>query len=140
MHEQFDGWKAECLRILQSKFDSKSRTFAPDGEILEALQNNSVGQASNFKQTQKLCMPFLRFKKDEAKAIGPQALDLKLPFGEIEVLQENLDLIKRQLGLEEVEILSATDPDALSKAGSLSSLLKQNPPSPGNPTAIFLTR
>ncbi|KAK9217321.1 hypothetical protein WN943_005947 [Citrus x changshan-huyou] len=140
VNEQFDGWKAECLRILQSKFDSKSRTFAPDGEILEALQNNSVGQASNFKQTQKLCMPFLRFKKDEAKAIGPQALDLKLPFGEIEVLQENLDLIKRQLGLEEVEILSATDPDALSKAGSLSSLLKQNPPSPGNPTAIFLTR
>ncbi|XP_031274457.1 leucine--tRNA ligase, cytoplasmic-like [Pistacia vera] len=140
VNEQFEGWKAECLKILQSKFDSKSRTFAPDGEIMEALQKSSVGQATNFKQTQKLCMPFLRFKKDEAITIGPHALDLKLPFGEIDVLQENLDLIKRQLGLEEVEILSAADPDAVAKAGSLASLLSQNPPSPGNPTAIFLSR
>ncbi|KAJ4723658.1 leucine--tRNA ligase, cytoplasmic-like [Melia azedarach] len=140
VNEQFDGWKTECLRILQSKFDSQSRTFAPDKEILEALQNSSVGQAIDFKRTQKLCMPFLKFKKDEAIAIGPHALDLKLPFGEIAVLQENLDLIKRQLGLEEVEILSGTDPDALTKAGSLASLLNQNPPSPGNPTAIFLAK
>ncbi|KAL5787066.1 hypothetical protein ACOSP7_004015 [Xanthoceras sorbifolium] len=139
VNEEFEGWKAECLKILQSKFDGKTRAFAPDGEISEALQKSMVGQAANFRQTQKLCMPFLRFKKDEAIAIGPQALELKLPFGEIDVLQENLDLIKRQLGLEEVEILSAAHPDALAKAGSFASLLKQNPPSPGNPTAIFMT-
>jgi len=140
VNEQFDGWKAECLKILQSKFDRKTRTFAPDKEILEALKNSFAGQAKDFKQTQKLCMPFLRFKKDEAVALGVQALDLRLPFGEIEVLQENLDLIKRQLSLEEVEILSATDPNAPAKAGPLESLLNQNPPTPGNPTAIFLTR
>ncbi|KAI4327136.1 hypothetical protein L6164_019635 [Bauhinia variegata] len=85
-------------------------------------------------------MPFLRFKKDEAIALGAQALDLRLPFGEIEVLQKNLELIKRQIGLEDVEVLSATNPDSMAKAGSLVSLLNQNPPSPGNPTAIFLTR
>ncbi|GLU20675.1 hypothetical protein SLE2022_368630 [Rubroshorea leprosula] len=140
VNEQFDGWQAECLRILQSKFDNNTNTFAPDGEILEALQKSSVGQSTNFKQTQKLCMPFLRFKKDEAIKLGVHALDLKLPFGEIDVLQENLDLIKRQLGLEKVEVLFATDPDARAKAGPLVSLLNQNPPAPGNPTAIFLTR
>ncbi|XP_010553692.1 PREDICTED: leucine--tRNA ligase, cytoplasmic-like [Tarenaya hassleriana] len=142
VNEQFDGWKAHCLKILQSKFDQQTRSFAPDAEILgqlkETLQKD--GQADNFKQIQKLCMPFLRFKKDEAVALGPQALDLKLPFGEMEVLQTNVDLIKRQLGLEEVEIMSATDPDAVAKAGPQASLLKQNPPSPGNPTAIFMTR
>ncbi|GLT73338.1 hypothetical protein SLA2020_452060 [Shorea laevis] len=110
VNEQFDGWKAECLKILQSKFDRKTSTFAPDKEILEALKNSTVGQAKDFKQTQKLCPP------------------------------ENLDLIKRQLSLEEVEILSATDPNAPAKAGPLVSLLNQNPPTPGNPTAIFLTR
>ncbi|GLT47250.1 hypothetical protein SLA2020_209580 [Shorea laevis] len=140
VNERFDGWQAECLRILQSKFDNNTNTFASDGEILEALQKSSVGQSTNFKQTQKLCMPFLRFKKDEALKLGVHALDLKLPFGEIAVLQENLDLIKRQLGLEEVEVLSATDPDARANAGPLVSLLNQNPPAPGNPTAIFLTR
>ncbi|TKY71843.1 Leucine--tRNA ligase [Spatholobus suberectus] len=102
-------------------------------------KQSSLGQSSNFKQIQKLCMPFLRFKKEEAIALGAQALDLRLPFGEIEVLEENLDLIKRQIGLDDVEILSAADADSLARAGPLVSLLNQNPLSPGNPTAIFLT-
>ena len=139
MAEQYDGWKAECLKILQSKFNTETSSFAPDQEILEALQQSEIGQEGNFKETQKLCMPFLRFKKDEAIAVGHQALDLKLPFGEVEVLEENLELIKRQLGLEEVEVLSAADPEAIQKAGQYASLLNQNPPSPGNPTAIFLS-
>lgn len=140
VNERYDGWKEECLRILQSKFDSKTRMFAPDSEIMAALQQSEIGQAANFRQVQKLCMPFLRFKKDETLSLGPHALNLKLPFGEIEVLSENLELIRRQLGLERVEILSFTDPDAVARAGSLTSVLNQNPPSPGNPTAIFLSQ
>ena len=140
VNEQFDGLEADCLSILQNKFNRDTRTFAPDSEILQALQQSSVGQSSNYKQIQKRCMPFLRFKKEEAIALGPQALDLRLPFGEIEVLKENLDLIKRQIGLEDVEILSAADVDSLARAGPLASLLNQNPPSPGKPTAIFLTQ
>ncbi|KAK3002424.1 hypothetical protein RJ639_022209 [Escallonia herrerae] len=139
VNEQYDGWKRECLNILRSKFDSMTSTFAPDQKILKALQQSTIGQEGNIKQTQKLCMPFLRFKKDEVVAVGVHALDLRLPFGEIEVLEENAELIKRQLGLERVEILSASDPDAFAKAGPHVSLLKQNPPSPGNPTAIFLS-
>ncbi|KAK2970584.1 hypothetical protein RJ640_022821 [Escallonia rubra] len=139
VNEQYDGWKRECLNILRSKFDSTTSTFAPDQELLKALQQSTIGQEGNFKQTQKLCMPFLRFKKDEVVAVGVHALDLRLPFGEIEVLEENVELIKRQLGLERVEILAASDPDAFAKAGPHVSLLKQNPPSPGNPTAIFLS-
>ncbi|KAL5566368.1 hypothetical protein UlMin_029532 [Ulmus minor] len=142
VNEQFDGWKAECLNMLRSSFDNNTRSFmaTDDGKIVDAIHSSSVRPGADKKITQKVCMPFLRFKKDEAVAIGAQALDLKLPFGEIEVLQENLDLIKRQLGLEEVEILTITDPDALAKAGDLKRLINQNPPTPGNPTAIFLTR
>ncbi|XP_042478314.1 leucine--tRNA ligase, cytoplasmic [Macadamia integrifolia] len=140
VNEQYEGWKEVCLRILQRMFDTDRRAFAPDQEILDALRNSSIGQASDFKQTQKLCMPFLRFKKDEVASVGVQALDLKLPFGEIEVLQENIDLIKRQLGLDEVEVFSASNPNDVSRAGTYVSLLNQNPPSPGNPTAIFLSR
>ncbi|KAM0940181.1 putative leucine--tRNA ligase [Dioscorea sansibarensis] len=138
VNEQYDGWKKECLTILKSKFDAEKLSFKPDQEILEALKQSNVGQDANFKQIQKLCMPFLRFKKDEAVAVGPRALDLKLPFGEIIVLQENTDLIKRQLGLDHVEILSASDDSARSKAGPHISLLNQNPPSPGNPIAVFM--
>ncbi|KAK6235280.1 hypothetical protein SCA6_010617 [Theobroma cacao] len=63
----------------------------------------------------------------------------RLPFSEIEVLQENSELIKRQLDLEQVEVLSITDPEAMSKAGHLNLLLNQNLPNPGNPTAIFFS-
>lgn len=138
VNEQYDGWKKECLTILQRNFDSVTRSFAPDQEIISELQRSSIGQEANFKQIQKLCMPFLRFKKDEVMAVGIQALDLKLPFGEIEVLRTNSDLIRRQLGLDNVQILSAEDPDVIQRAGPHASLLRQNPPSPGNPTAIFL--
>ncbi|KAF6142493.1 hypothetical protein GIB67_039457 [Kingdonia uniflora] len=139
VNDRYDGWKEECLRILQSKFDNKTCTFSPDQEILKALQNSTIGQAEDFKKTQKLCMPFMRFKKDEAVSVGVQALDLKLPFDEVEVLTENLDLIKRQLGLEHLEVLSVRVDGAASRAGTHSVLLTQNPPSPGNPTAIFLS-
>ncbi|XP_020088202.1 leucine--tRNA ligase, cytoplasmic-like [Ananas comosus] len=139
VNEQYDGWKAECLRILKYKFDVAKGSFPPNEEILEALKQSSIGQDSNFKQIQKLCMPFIKFKKDETKDVGPRALDLKLPFGEMEVLRENTDLIKRQLGLEHVEILDPSDEASRSKAGTHVSLLTQNPPSPGNPVAIFLS-
>lgn len=72
--------------------------------------------------------------------VGVHALDLKLPFDEIEVLQENSDLIRRQLGLKHVEILSPSDEAACRKAGPHITLLNQNPPSPGNPVSIFLSK
>ncbi|KAG9145217.1 hypothetical protein Leryth_008992 [Lithospermum erythrorhizon] len=138
VNEQYDGWKKECLQILKTKFDTVTGTFAPDKEILSELQNSAIAKEGNFKQIQKLCMPFLRFKKDEVTTVGEQALDLKLPFGEIDVLARNSDLIKRQLGLEKLEVLSAADPSAIERAGPHSSLLRQNQPSPGSPTAVFL--
>ncbi|KZV53257.1 leucine--tRNA ligase, cytoplasmic [Dorcoceras hygrometricum] len=139
VNERYDGWKRVCLNILQKKFDAATATFAPDQEILSELQKSEFGIEGNFKQIQKLCMPFLRFKKDEAKVVGAQALDLKLPFGEIEVLKENSELIKRQLGLEHLEVLCATAAAAAAaRAGDYAPILKSNPPSPGNPTAIFV--
>ncbi|KAM0925942.1 hypothetical protein ACQ4PT_003819 [Festuca glaucescens] len=131
VNEHYDGWKEQCLRVLQSNFDSQARSFAPDEEINEALKNCFIDRETNFKQVQKLCMPFIRFKKDEARNVGPQALNLKLPFGEIDVLEENLELIRRQLGLEHVEVLSAFDGAARAKAGRHAPVLDKNPPSPG---------
>ncbi|GMN39074.1 hypothetical protein TIFTF001_008312 [Ficus carica] len=104
VNEQFDGWKVECLRMLRMRFDNSNCVFTStdDGETLEGIQKNSyVGPNDDFKMIRKLCMPFISFKKEEAVAVGIQALDLRLPFGEMEI--------------------------------------QQNPPSPGNLTAIFLS-
>lgn len=137
VNEQYDGWKEGCLRILRSKYDLASRSFAPDQEILEALKGIKL-EDKTFKQLQKECMPFVKFKKDEVNSVGPQALDLRLPFGELEVLSENVDLIRRQLQLEHLEVLSFTDGAAVERAGPYRDLLLQNRPSPGSPAAIFL--
>lgn len=137
--EEYGGWQEECMRILQSKYEPSTQSFSPDSEILAALKSSSVGQQSDFKQIQKQCMPFIKFKKDETLAVGEHALDLRLPFGEIEVLEENLNFITRQLLLEKVSIYSFSDIDALARAGSHQTLLRQSPPTPGNPVAAFLS-
>ncbi|GLJ54348.1 hypothetical protein SUGI_1166650 [Cryptomeria japonica] len=139
VEEEYKDWKAICLRILQDKYDRNSHSFAPDQEILAALKESPIGRRSDFKQVLKQCMPFLKFKKDESLAVGPQALDLRLPFGEMQVLQENVELIKRQIGLEELEVLTAADENARQRAGRHVSVLNQTPPSPGNPISIFRT-
>ena len=138
--EEYDGWKKACVNILFDKFDSENRTFAPDEEILEALEQSlAICKDGNLNETKRHCMPFIKCKKDQASKLGAAALDQKLPFGEIDVLQENLEFIKRELGLEHVEILSVADPNAVIKAGSHASILDQTAPSPGSPIAIFFS-
>ncbi|KAL5718286.1 leucine--tRNA ligase [Ranunculus cassubicifolius] len=132
VNEHYDGWREVCLWILRSKFNTETCTFAPDKEIIGELQKTSVGKDGNFKQ---FCMPFLKEKKAETLSLGVQALDMKLPFGEEEVLRENLELIQTQLGLERLEVISVSNDGA----GQHVELLRNDPPSPGRPTAIFLS-
>ncbi|XP_058735423.1 leucine--tRNA ligase, cytoplasmic-like [Vicia villosa] len=145
VNEQYDGWKAECLGILQNSFNIDTRTFPPKSEIKEALQQIFIGKSLEFKQIQELCMPFLDTKMKEAIALGAQALDLRLPFGEVEFLRENSDLIMSRVSskdvvVEDLDIVFAADADSVAKAGSLVTKLNQYPPSPGNPTSIFLPK
>ncbi|OEL26327.1 Leucine--tRNA ligase, cytoplasmic [Dichanthelium oligosanthes] len=84
VNENHSGWKEQRLRVLQAQFEPKSCSFAPDEQIIEALKNYSIGQEMDLKQIQKLCMPFIKFKKDEAQKVGLQALELTLPFSELE--------------------------------------------------------
>lgn len=137
--ERYSGWQEECLRILQSNYHSGTKSFAADSQIVATLKSSELGQQSGFKQIQQQCMPFIKFKKDETLLVGEHALDLTLPFGEIEVLEENLEFITSQLLLETVKIYSYTDAGALAMAGAQQTQLKQKPPTPGNPVAAFLT-
>lgn len=137
--ERYSGWQEVCLRILQSNYQSATKGFAPDSQIVASLKSSELGQQSAFKQIQQQCMPFIKFKKDETMLVGHHALDLTLPFGEIEVLEENLEFITSQLLLETVKVYSYTDADALAMAGAQQTQLKQKPPTPGNPVAAFLT-
>ncbi len=54
VNEHYDGWKEQCLRVLQDKFDTEARSFTPDEDIIDALVNCSFGQELNLKQIKKL--------------------------------------------------------------------------------------
>ncbi|MED6185833.1 hypothetical protein PIB30_060799 [Stylosanthes scabra] len=63
----------------------------------------------------------------------------------LHILRNNFDKETRtfspeEIGLLDAEVLSAKDADSLAKAGPSASLLDKHPPSPGNPTPIFLTK
>lgn len=49
------------------------------------------------------------------------------------ILEENLELMAWQLGLEHVEVLSAFDGSARANAGRHAPVLDKNPPSPCQP-------
>lgn len=58
----------------------------------------------------------------------------------MDVLRVNLELFKRPLGLEQVEVLLPSDVAAFTKADEHVLLLEKNLPSPGDPVAIFLSK
>lgn len=63
------------MRILQSNFNSDTRSFSTDKVIQEALCTSRVGELKDFGETLELYMPFIKLKKNEAVALGPQALE-----------------------------------------------------------------
>ena len=54
----------------------------------------------------------IRFKKDEARNVVSQALNLKLPFDEIDLMEENLEveLIRRQLVMPRIQLFIFVTP------------------------------
>jgi leucyl-tRNA synthetase len=138
VEENYGGWQEECLKILEANYNSETKTFKPLEEILAALKSSPIAKMGDSKRILGQCMPFIKFKQDETKAVGPHALDLRLPFGEFQVLEENSNLITRQLGLDSVSVHRYTDAEAVNNLGPHLSLLKQSPPSPGRPSVVFV--
>ncbi|CAI7887244.1 unnamed protein product [Closterium sp. NIES-53] len=134
--EQYGGWQAECLGLLQKHFDAEKKVFNDDAGLLDALKASPVGQRPDFKKLMGQCMGFIRFKKDAALLHGAQALDVKLQFDEANVLRVNADLIKRQLQLDQFSVFLTSDADAIAAVNSKDAA-RISAAVPGSPVAIF---
>ena len=80
------------------------------------VKSSELAADANFKNVMKMVMPFIKFKMDEANLAGASALNTKLMFDEQAVLTENIDFIKRAVGVSEIKICFTTDEAAGSKA------------------------
>eukprot|EP00850_Spirogloea_muscicola_P017139 SM000144S00687 [mRNA] locus=s144:372085:383178:+ [translate_table: standard] len=135
--ETYGGWQEECLKLLQTHYDRERKSFPDDATLISALKSSPIAKMGDFKKIMGQCMGFLKFKKDAALLTGPQALELRLPFDEAAVLLDNADLIKRQLGLEKLEVLPTSDEAAFKRAGAQASRIPTAVP--GSPVAVFLS-
>ncbi|KAM5566879.1 hypothetical protein ABKV19_015144 [Rosa sericea] len=103
-------------------------------EACDTLTFATEGLHTDYRQNEN------ELKQNEGVKFGVQALDLKLPFREVSVLLQNLEFIKREISLDKVQVLSATNPHDLAKAGSPVEMIEAESSSPGNPAILFLTR
>ena len=74
--EKFGGWQEVCLGILADKFVDGD--FPAVNEILDAVKASPLAEDANFKNVMKMVMPFVKFKMNEAKMAGADALGVLL--------------------------------------------------------------
>jgi len=108
----YKDWQVEVLKVLQQL------ELTDENEPVEKDYMKQVREAESLKelpkQVFKQVMPFASFVMTrDLKARGPEALELQLPFDEAKMLQDLCEVIKLQLGLEELEIADADEEHAL---------------------------
>jgi leucyl-tRNA synthetase len=142
--EKFGGWQEVCLGILAEKYDASANAFPPVNEVLDAVKASELSKDANFKNVMKMVMPFIKFKQDEAKAVGEDALSVRLIFDEAGVLNENAAFIAKACGLKAFAVFSSAG-DALdgaaaeSVAAATSGGVKVDAATPGAPAVYYIT-
>ncbi|KAG1663339.1 hypothetical protein FOA52_004101 [Chlamydomonas sp. UWO 241] len=134
--DKFIGWQEKTLLVLQSAFDAKAKTFAPDvnTRVIKTCSADESLAGKNEKQVKQTVLPFAKFMMETAVLEGPQVLDVKLPFDECEMLRTNLDYVKRALHLPSLTIAHVTDADAVAAAAHP---IDATAAYPGNPITSF---
>lgn len=104
--DSYPEWKVNTLQWMQERYTEDGgfpATFMKD------LKTWS-GQTVTDKKQIKFTMQFASFMKNEAAEVGAVALETQLPFDQASILEGSMQYIKKQLNLEELNILkSETD-------------------------------
>lgn len=133
--KEFVGWQRGVLEGLAEDYTANGGSFSEHSELLTKLKKRSdiFPPGSSEKQVMKQVMPFLRYKQDEAKNIGLNALDVRLPFDEMGVLVENADYISRAIDVGAVNVY-----DISSEEAKHASQAKVQNAIPGSPAVQFV--
>eukprot|EP00397_Hematodinium_sp_SG-2012_P001883 GEMP01001888.1.p1 GENE.GEMP01001888.1~~GEMP01001888.1.p1 ORF type:complete len:1099 (+),score=280.74 GEMP01001888.1:206-3502(+) len=106
--KEYKPFQRVCLEFLQKVPLNDEGTGPASKDYMRELRDLPAIKALP-KDEAKKAMPFASFMmNDEFRIYGKDALDMQLPFDELEMLQNSTALIKSQLGLEAIEIVDAT--------------------------------
>jgi len=121
--QRYPDWQNTILTHLNAVFVDETKKL-PEVKVLSEYFKTVESLKPNFAKV----MPFVGFIKGEAEAKGRSVLDLKVPFNEIEVLQDNAVFLKKTLKLEHFEVRAAETAE-LAKA--------REETTPGKPFSVF---
>lgn len=96
-------------------------------QVMAAIKSDPGLEGQNEKSLMRMAMPFTKFMMDKATANGPMVLDVKLPFSEKEVLEENLEYMMRSLNLQDISVTSCDRENKPTECDSVT---------PGNPLLV----
>jgi len=120
--ESYAPWQQTIMKWLATNMTR--------GEISKKMSETNLMGVGGQKATNKamgVANNFIAFMLDEVKRRGPEALDLGLPFNELDLLRDNVKQIVKGLDLKEVKVLSALD------AASPGSAKHREEATPGKP-------
>jgi len=103
---EYKQFQQDILRVLQG-FELDAENSPVDKDFMRKVKDSEALKAMP-KQDLKKAMPFASaMMSKEVKVRGPEALELELPFDEAGMLQSLLDVIRGQLGVEDIEVADA---------------------------------
>lgn len=110
---EYGGWQAKILNILAACHDEHVARGSPNGKrmpddamsnILKTIREDPELEAMGQKAVKSVIMPFAKNKVDLALVTGKDALQIRLPFDEAALLEENAAYMERTLSLKSVTI------------------------------------
>lgn len=104
--DRFGGWHAKVLACLAGMFDAATNSFPADAmqQVLATLSTDPDLSSMNQKALKQTVMPFAKFRTELAVRGGAAALQDRLPFDEVALLQENKAFLLRALQIGELEV------------------------------------
>lgn len=131
--KEYRDWQKTILTFLQGVPLNEDESGPKDKSFIKELRD--LPAFKDFApEDMKKSLPFASFMmNDEMKIRGKQALELQLPFDERDVLAERVELIKAQLGIQEIIFVDTAEgkhPDDTS--------IKIQSAVPGKPQIAFM--
>merc|ERR1719498_924207 len=122
--DSYSTEKSKVLSFMQDQYDSNNGL--PD-DLLKSLKGFVVSDPL-LKPQMKQIMQFASFIKTEVNESGRDALNLGLPFDQMQILKDNQDYIKLCLELDEISFFNTSD------TGIPGSSKKHEASQPGKPS------
>jgi leucyl-tRNA synthetase len=107
--DSYPQWKVDALLWMQEQYKASGNKFLPS--LMGDLKKWTASNISD-KKLMKNVMQFVSFTMKEVEDVGEMAMDVKLPFDQMSVLESSEAYLKAQLNIENLDFIKLDGDDA----------------------------